>query len=106
MVKNFEGDLIPMFYLSEDDGRNMCRGHEWVTAKEYHTSWDYLSEVIKKIVSLKYPLDIYFSHVQNTCRIYDLKTEHYLVRESDTLHEPIEIVWLAIVEFIKSEFPS
>lgn len=67
----------------------------------YHESFDTIQSVIEKIKEMKYPIMIYQSHIQNTCEIYDLKGEHYIVRESSTILTPIELVWLTVVNFIK-----
>lgn len=67
----------------------------------YHESFDTIEEVIEKIKELKYPIMIYQSHIQNTVEIYDLDSKHYIVRESSTILKPIEIIWLAVVKFIK-----
>ena len=50
---------------------------------------------------MKYPIMIYQSHIQNTVEIYDLDSNHYIIRESSTMLKPIELIWLAIVNFIK-----
>ena len=67
----------------------------------YHESFDTIQSVIEKIKEMKYPIMIYQSHIQNTCEIYDLKGKHYIVRESSTILKPIELVWYALVNFIK-----
>lgn len=70
-------------------------------AINYNEDYNRLNKVIEKIKEMKYPIMIYQSHIQNTCEIYDLKGEHYIVRESSTILTPIELVWLTVVNFIK-----
>lgn len=75
--------------------------HSYKTSLEYHTDLNSLNQVVDKIKEMKYPISTYQSHVQNSVHIYDLNSEHYLVRESSTILKPIELLWLAIVNFIK-----
>ncbi len=68
---------------------------------KYNSSWDWLMPVVNKIKELKHPIYLYQSHVQNTVEIFEMKNDHYIIRESDTMGEPIMVLWKAIVQFIK-----
>ena len=68
---------------------------------EYHKSWDMLIPVVQKVTSLKHPVSLYFSHIQNCTAIYALKSEYAITRESSTMEEPIELCWKALVYFIE-----
>ena len=67
----------------------------------FHRSWNDIMLVVDKIKKMKYPISMYNSHVQNTVHIFDLKGDHYIIRESDTIAEPIVVLWKAITQFIE-----
>lgn len=67
----------------------------------YHESWDWLMPVVDKIKEMKHPIYLYQSHIQSTVEIFEMKNDHYIVRESDTLSKPIEVLFRALVKFIK-----
>lgn len=67
----------------------------------YHSSYDWIMPVVKKIKEMKHPVNFYQSHIQNTVEIYSMVDRHYIVRVSDTIEKPITILWLAVVEFIE-----
>jgi hypothetical protein len=73
------------------------------STEEYpcHKDWSLMRNVIDKIKSLKFPIMIYESHVQNTVEIFELGKNHYMIRKSDTESKVIELVWEAVVDFIK-----
>lgn len=69
---------------------------------EFHSSYDWLMPVVEKIASMKFPINVYFSHIQNCTTVHELRSEAlYLIRESNTIDKPIEILFKAVVEFIK-----
>ena len=68
----------------------------------YHCDYNTLMPVVEKIAyETKHPVAIYISHVQKTATIYELHNEHSIVLEGDTIHKPIEAIWMAVVEFLK-----
>lgn len=75
---------------------------EPITRLYYHSSWDWLMPVIQKIAELKYPISLYFSHIQNTTSIHRVNNPYYLVRKSETRRTTpaIEVAYKAVIEFI------
>lgn len=69
---------------------------------DWHSSWDWLIPVIQKIAELKYPISLYFSHIQNTTSIHRVNNPYYLVRKSETRRTTpaIEVAYKAVIEFI------
>lgn len=57
--------------------------------------------VIEKIASLKYPINIYISHIQKIVSIYEMNKDYAVVRESEVRLSPIEVTYNVVVEFIK-----
>ncbi len=60
--------------------------------------WEMLMPVVEKIKKEGYPVNIYQSHIQNTCEIIDLKTKNYLFRRSTTLSD-IEPVFNCVSDY-------
>lgn len=75
--------------------------NEFKTELVYHKDFNALNEVAEKIKEMKYPIMLYQSHIQNTVEISSMADNYYIVRESSTIFKPIEVLWLAIVNFIK-----
>jgi hypothetical protein len=68
---------------------------------QFNKSWDWIMPVVDKIKELKHPIYLYQSHVQSTVEIFEMKNDHYIIRESDTISKPIEVLFRAVVQFIK-----
>lgn len=75
--------------------------NEYKTELAYHNDFNALNEVSEKIKEMKHPIMLYQSHIQNTVEISSMADNYYIVRESSTILKPIEVLWLAIVNFIK-----
>lgn len=71
------------------------------TEPKYNESWDWIMPVVDKIKELKHPIYLYQSHIQSTVEIFEMKNDHYIIRESDTLSKPIEVLFRALVNFIE-----
>lgn len=69
----------------------------------FHDSWEWIMSVVEKIAELKYPVALYFSHIQNSSSIHALNQNNDVVRVSLTRESiaAIEVVYRAVVEFIK-----
>ena len=63
-------------------------------ALKYHEDWNWLMEVVEKIESLGYRIEI----VKHICRIYLSNKETIIISENTP---KIEAVYNAVVEFIK-----
>ena len=61
---------------------------------EFHSDWNWLMEVVEKIESLGYRIEI----VKHICRIYLSNKETIIISENTP---KIEAVYNAVVEFIK-----
>lgn len=71
---------------------------------QYHSSWDWLMTVVEKIaVETKHPTYLYFSHIQNSAIIHELKQDYSIIRESETrrTYTPLQVTYKAVIEFIK-----
>lgn len=86
--------------LEELDWDTLNSGN-YLTNLRYHNSLDSLIDVVNKIKELKYPIMIYQSHIQNTVEIYELNSRHHIIRESSTKLRINELLFKAIVGFIK-----
>ena len=91
----------PMFEYGEDGG---CRSLEDL---DYHTSWDWLMPVVKKIESLNYDVQIGGGMM---ARIVDIDLDRTKVMKEIEVSYPtkLETTYKAVVEFIneynKQEF--
>ena len=65
-----------------------------ISSLKYHKDWNWLMEVVEKIESLGYRIEI----VKHICRIYLSNKETIIISENTP---KIESVYLACVEFIK-----
>jgi len=85
-----------------DDNNHLCLVEHYPDRLKYHLSWSWLIPVIEKIAETKYPFNLYFSHIQNTATVYDVKERHYIIREGETqrMKPAILTAFTAVVEFI------
>ena len=65
-----------------------------ISSLKYHEDWNWLMEVVEKIESLGYRIEI----VKHICRIYLSNKETIIISENTP---KIEAVYIACVEFIK-----
>ena len=65
-----------------------------ISSLKYHEDWNWLMEVVEKIESLGYRIEI----VKHICRIYLSNKETIIISENTP---KIEAVYNAVVEFIK-----
>ena len=73
--------------------RGLYNGY-FIDALKYHEDWNWLMEVVEKIESLGYRIEI----VKHICRIYLSNKETIIISENIP---KIEAVYSAVVEFIK-----
>ena len=73
--------------------RGLYNGY-FIDELKFHSDWNWLMEVVEKIESLGYRIEI----VKHICRIYLSNKETIIISENTP---KIESVYLACVEFIK-----
>ena len=79
-----------VFAVSENGKTNFYKKDEL----KFHSDWNWLMEVVEKIESLGYRIEI----VKHICRIYLSNKETIIISENTP---KIEAVYIACVEFIK-----
>ena len=71
----------------------------------YHDSWDWLMPVVIQIaVETKHPINLYFSHIENSACLHYRKN----IRKSESRRTftPIQVTYNMVVEFIRTKIKS
>ena len=92
-VKIHPCETIEKFKFLPMEERGLYNGY-FVEDLKYHEDWNWLMEVVEKIESLGYRIEI----VKHICRIYLSNKETIIISENTP---KIEAVNIACVEFIK-----
>ena len=94
-----EGNKLIAEFMDEPEWCNEFN----VLDVKYHSSWDWLMPVVEKIAKSKYPIYLYFSHIQNSCIVHELNNDIAIIRESESsrLESPLLSAYKAVIEFIK-----
>ena len=92
-VKIHPCETIENFKFLPIEERGLYNGY-FIDALKYHEDWNWLMEVVEKIESLGYRIEI----VKHICRIYLSNKETIIISENTP---KIEAVYSACVEFIK-----
>ncbi len=95
LIAEFDGKI-------KDSDSEWWRGFDLIIHKkpsshesqlEYHSSWDWIMQVVDKIESLRHPRTFTVKIFNNHCRIGDFKPVTHCGSK-------ITAVWLAVIEFI------
>ena len=92
-VKIHPCETIENFKFLPIEERGLYNGY-FIDELKYHEDWNWLMEVVEKIESLVYRIEI----VKHICRIYLSNKETIIISENTP---KIEAVYIACVEFIK-----
>ena len=92
-VKIHPCETIENFKVLPIEERGLYNGY-FIDALKYHEDWNWLMQVVEKIESLGYRIEI----VKHICRIYLSNKETIIISENTP---KIEAVYNACVEFIK-----
>ena len=92
-VKIHPCETIENFKFLPMEERGLYNGY-FIDELNYHEDWNWLMEVVEKIESLGYRIEI----VKHICRIYLSNKETIIISENTP---KIEAVYNAVVEFIK-----
>ena len=92
-VKIHPCETIENFKFLPIEERGLYNGY-FIEDLKYHEDWNWLMEVVEKIESLGYRIEI----VKHICRIYLSNKETIIISENTP---KIEAVYNACVEFIK-----
>ena len=92
-VKIHPCETIENFKFLPIEERGLYNGY-FIDELKYHEDWNWLMEVVEKIESLGYRIEI----VKHICRIYLSNKETIIISENTP---KIEAVYNAVVEFIK-----
>ena len=92
-VKIHPCETIENFKFLPIEERGLYNGY-FIDELKYHEDWNWLMEVVEKIESLGYRIEI----VKHICRIYLSNKETIIISENTP---KIEAVYIACVEFIK-----
>ena len=92
-VKIHPCGTIENFKFLPIEERGLYNGY-FIDELKYHEDWNWLMEVVEKIESLGYRIEI----VKHICRIYLSNKETIIISENTP---KIEAVYNAVVEFIK-----
>ena len=92
-IKIHPCETIENFKFLPIEERGLYNGY-FIDELKYHEDWNWLMEVVEKIESLGYRIEI----VKHICRIYLSNKETIIISENTP---KIEAVYNAVVEFIK-----
>ena len=101
-MKNFENNKLIAEFINLNLYKSFWHKSNIATEKQickennlqFHSDWNWLMEVVEKIESLGYRIEI----VKHICRIYLSNKETIIISENTP---KIEAVYNAVVEFIK-----
>ena len=95
-VKIHPCETIEKFKFLPIEERGLYNGY-FIDALKYHEDWNWLMEVVEKIESLNYVVEIKITW----CRIKQIENGNVIVLRWEEEKTKIEAVYNAVVEFIK-----